>query len=79
VEKGHGWLFPQTVVIPDTLTIADAGREMWDLVVVGAGLSGSIAAREAARRGSRHGGEARRGGDAGAKGMVKSRAPPSSV
>ena len=53
MEKGHGWLFPQTVVIPDTLTIADAGREMWDLVVVGAGLSGSIAAREAARRGSR--------------------------
>ena len=39
--------------IADTLTIADACREEWDLVVVGAGLSGSIAAREAARRGSR--------------------------
>ena len=39
--------------IADTLTIADACREAWDLVVVGAGLSGSIAAREAARRGSR--------------------------
>ena len=39
--------------IADTLTIADACRDEWDLVVVGAGLSGSIAAREAARRGSR--------------------------
>jgi menaquinone-9 beta-reductase len=39
--------------IAETLTIADACREEWDLVVVGAGLSGSIAAREAARRGSR--------------------------
>lgn len=39
--------------IAETLTIADACREEWDLVVVGAGLSGSIAAREAARRGSK--------------------------
>jgi menaquinone-9 beta-reductase len=37
----------------DTLTILDACREEWDVVVVGAGLSGSIAAREAVRRGSR--------------------------
>jgi len=39
--------------ITDTLTIVEACREEWDVVVVGAGLSGSIAAREAARRGSR--------------------------
>jgi menaquinone-9 beta-reductase len=39
--------------IADTLTIVDACRDEWDLIVVGAGLSGSIAAREAARRGSR--------------------------
>jgi len=39
--------------ILETLTIADACRVEWDLVVVGAGVSGSIAAREAARRGSR--------------------------
>ena len=32
---------------------AALGREPWDVVVVGAGLSGSIAAREAARLGSR--------------------------
>jgi flavin-dependent dehydrogenase len=39
--------------IAETLTVEDACREEWDIVVVGAGLSGSIAAREAARRGSR--------------------------
>lgn len=39
--------------IADTLTVEDACREEWDIVVVGAGLSGSIAAREAALRGSR--------------------------
>ena len=38
---------------PETLAVADACRETWDLVVVGAGVSGSIAAREAARRGSK--------------------------
>jgi flavin-dependent dehydrogenase len=42
-----------SATIPETLSVADAGREIWDIVVVGAGLSGSIAAREAARLGSR--------------------------
>jgi flavin-dependent dehydrogenase len=41
------------VTIPETLLVADAGRDIWDIVVVGAGLSGAIAAREAARLGSR--------------------------
>jgi flavin-dependent dehydrogenase len=36
----------------ETIPLAEAGRDVWDLVVVGAGVSGSIAAREAARRGS---------------------------
>ena len=40
-------------MIPETLSIAAAGRILWDVVVVGAGVSGSVAAREAARLGSR--------------------------
>jgi flavin-dependent dehydrogenase len=43
---------PQATV-PDAISITDAGRDLWDVVVVGAGLSGSVAAREAARLGSR--------------------------
>ena len=39
--------------ISETLSIEDVGRDSWDIVVVGAGVSGSIAAREAVRRGSR--------------------------
>ena len=37
----------------DARGIADAGRDPWDIVVVGAGVSGCIAARQAARLGSR--------------------------
>lgn len=37
----------------ETHPVADAGHGVWDIVVVGAGVSGSIAAREAARLGSR--------------------------
>ncbi len=37
----------------DTISLADVSQEVWDIVVVGAGLSGTIAAREAARLGSR--------------------------
>lgn len=36
-----------------TLSLSAACRDTWDIVVVGAGMSGSIAAREAARLGSR--------------------------
>ena len=36
-----------------SLSLAAACRETWDIVVVGAGVSGSIAARQAARLGSR--------------------------
>ncbi|MCX5968522.1 MAG: FAD-dependent monooxygenase [Cyanobacteria bacterium] len=35
------------------ISIHDACRDIWDIVVIGAGVSGSIAAREAARLGSR--------------------------
>ncbi|MCE9630301.1 MAG: NAD(P)/FAD-dependent oxidoreductase [Planctomycetia bacterium] len=44
---------PRESTNDETLSVADAGRDVWDIVVVGAGLSGSIAAREAARLGSR--------------------------
>lgn len=44
---------PPPITIPETLSLADAGRDIWDIVVVGAGVSGSVAAREAARLGSR--------------------------
>ena len=37
----------------DTISLVDACQDVWDIVVVGAGLSGTIAAREAARLGSR--------------------------
>ena len=37
----------------DTISLVDACHDVWDIVVVGAGLSGTIAAREAARLGSR--------------------------
>lgn len=40
------------VVIHDTLGITGVQRGTWDIVVVGAGLSGCIAARQAARLGS---------------------------
>ena len=36
----------------DSIGFADVARDTWDIVVVGAGVSGSIAAREAARLGS---------------------------
>lgn len=38
---------------PATLSLSDACRDTWDIVVVGAGVSGTIAAREAARLGSK--------------------------
>jgi flavin-dependent dehydrogenase len=38
---------------PAALRLSDVRRESWDIVVVGAGVSGAIAAREAARSGSR--------------------------
>lgn len=38
---------------PDAHGLAAAGRGTWDVVVVGAGMSGCIAARQAARLGSR--------------------------
>ncbi|MFM9059875.1 MAG: FAD-dependent monooxygenase [Planctomycetaceae bacterium] len=38
---------------PATLSLSAACHDTWDIVVVGAGLSGSIAAREAARMGSK--------------------------
>ena len=37
----------------ETISFGEASREIWDIVVVGAGVSGSIAAREAARLGSK--------------------------
>ena len=39
--------------VPATLTLDDAAREPWDVLVVGAGPSGSVAAREAALGGAR--------------------------
>ncbi|MBP90904.1 MAG: hypothetical protein CMJ64_30035 [Planctomycetaceae bacterium] len=39
--------------VPATLTLDDAIRELWDVVVIGAGPAGSIAARELARNGAR--------------------------
>ena len=41
------------VPFTEMLSMEDARRHSWDIVVVGAGVSGSIAAREAVRRGSR--------------------------
>ena len=44
---------PQILEIPATADVADAGRETWDVAVVGAGPAGALAARELARRGAR--------------------------
>lgn len=44
---------PPDLVSPATPSLADTRRDIWDVVVVGAGVSGSIAARELARSGSR--------------------------
>src|SRR5437762_947004 len=38
------------MTVPPTLTLADAERRVWDVVVVGAGPAGAAAARELARR-----------------------------
>ncbi len=38
-------------MIPPTIDVAGAGRRTWDVVVVGAGPAGALAARETARRG----------------------------
>ncbi len=37
-------------MMPSTLTLEDAARRVWDVLVVGAGPAGALAAREAARR-----------------------------
>ncbi len=37
--------------IPSTATLADAASVVWDIIVIGAGPAGAVAAREAARRG----------------------------
>src|SRR5207237_5669189 len=39
--------------VPATLTADEAAARRWDVLVVGAGPAGSVAAREAARRGLR--------------------------
>jgi flavin-dependent dehydrogenase len=41
------------MILPGTIAAADASREPWDAVVVGAGPAGSVAARELARLGKR--------------------------
>ena len=43
----------QTLTITETLSLSDASTARWDVVVIGAGVGGAIAAREAARMGHR--------------------------
>lgn len=41
------------MILPGTLSIAEAAATTWDAIVIGAGVSGSMAAREIARSGGR--------------------------
>lgn len=50
---GASAMLQTDLTTPATPSLADACRDMWDIVVIGAGVSGSIAAREAARLGNR--------------------------
>src|SRR4051812_35832232 len=40
------------MTIPATIDAAEAGRRLWDVIAVGAGPAGAVAARELARRGA---------------------------
>ena len=41
------------MTVPATITAAAAAGRVWDVLVIGAGPAGAVAAREVARRGAR--------------------------